>query len=84
MRRFRRQSDQKYLILVILTLVLVGGGLIALIFGPSALLTSLPCLLGGAGLILAPWLLLTGIEKWRDRMEPGRITSNAGERDADR
>ena len=69
MRRFRRQSDQRYLILVILTLVLVGGGLIALILGPTALLTSLPCLLGGAGLILVPWLLLAAIEKWRDRMD---------------
>jgi protein-S-isoprenylcysteine O-methyltransferase Ste14 len=69
MRRFRRQSDQKYLILVILTLVLVGGGLIAVILGPTAFLTSLPCLLGGAGLILVPWLLLAAIEKWRDRMD---------------
>ena len=55
--------------MVLLTLVVVGGALIALILGPTALLTSLPCLLGGAGLILVPWLLLTAIEKWRDRME---------------
>jgi len=69
LRRFRRESDRKYLLLVIFTLVVVGGGLIALILGPEALLTALPCLLGGVLLILVPWLLLTAIEKWRDWME---------------
>ncbi|MCP4424453.1 MAG: hypothetical protein GY803_08185, partial [Chloroflexi bacterium] len=60
-RRFRQDSDRKYLLMVIFTLVLVGGGLIALIWGPTALLTSLPCLLGGAALILVPWGLLTAV-----------------------
>lgn len=55
--------------MVILTLVVVGGGLIALIFGPVALLTALPFLLGGALLILLPWGLLTAVQKWRDHME---------------
>jgi hypothetical protein len=68
-RRFRRESDRKSLTLVILTLVFVGGGLIALILGPQALLIGLPFLLGGAMLVLVPWLLLTGVEKWRDWME---------------
>jgi protein-S-isoprenylcysteine O-methyltransferase Ste14 len=68
-RRFRRENDRKYLVLVIVTLVVVGGGLIALIYGPTALLTALPCLLAGAGMILAPWLLLAALERWRDRME---------------
>jgi hypothetical protein len=69
LRRFRRERDRKLLILVILTLVVVGGGLIGLILGLEALLTALPCLLGGALLILVPWLLLTAVEKRRDRME---------------
>lgn len=69
MRRYRRESDRKFLYLVIFTLVIVGGGLIALIYGPGAILTALPCLLAGAALILVPWLLLTAAEKWRDRME---------------
>jgi hypothetical protein len=69
LRRFRRESDRKLLILVILVLVVVGGGLIGLILGLEALLTALPCLLGGVLLILVPWLLLTAVEKWRDRME---------------
>ncbi len=69
MRRYRRESDRKFLYLVIVTLVVAGGGLIALIYGAGALLTALPCLLTGAALILVPWLLLTAAEKWRDGME---------------
>ena len=69
MRRYRRESDRKFLYLVIFTLVVVGGGLIALIYGPGAILTALPCLLAGAALIVVPWLILTAAEKWRDRME---------------
>lgn len=69
LRRLRRDKDRRLLVLVILTLVVAGGGLIGVILGPEALLTALPCLLGGALLILLPWLLLTVVEKWRDRME---------------
>ena len=68
-RQNRKDSDKKLLYLVIFTLVVVGSGLIGLIFGWQALLTSIPCLLGGALLILVPWGLLTLAEKWRDRME---------------
>ena len=62
-RRFRQESDRKYLYLVLFTLVVVGGLLIAIIFGPESLLTALPCLLGGAALILLPWAVLTLIQK---------------------
>jgi len=68
-RRFGQESDRKYLYLVIFTLVVVGGLIIALIYGPSSLLTALPCLLGGAVLILLPWDVLTLIQKWRDGIE---------------
>ena len=68
-RRFGQESDRKYLYLVIFTLVVVGGTLIALIYGPESLLTALPCLLGGAVLILLPWVVLTLIQKWRDGIE---------------
>jgi hypothetical protein len=69
MRRYRRDSDKRFLILVILTLTVLGGGLIALIFGRTALIGALPCLLGGAGLILLPWWLLSALERWRDRTD---------------
>ena len=68
-RLFGQESDRKYLLLVLFTLVVVGGTLIALIFGPESLLTALPCLIGGAGLILLPWLVLAGMAKWRKGIE---------------
>jgi protein-S-isoprenylcysteine O-methyltransferase Ste14 len=70
-RRFSQDSDRKYLYLVLFTLVVVGGLLIAIIYGPQSLLTALPCLLGGAALILLPWTVLTLIQKWRDGIEEG-------------
>ena len=76
-RRFGQESDRKYLYLVIFTLVVVGGVLIALIYGPASLLTALPCLLGGSALILLPWGMLTLIQKWRDGIED-RARSKAG------
>ena len=78
MRRFRRESDRKYLYLVIFTLVVVGGFLIALIFGVESLLTALPCLLGGAVLILLPWFVLTLLQRWGDGIEnKARIEAKA-------
>ena len=68
-RRLRQESDRNYLYLVLFTLVVVGGFLIAIIFGPESLLTALPCLLGGAALILLPWAVLTLMQKWRDGIE---------------
>ena len=73
--RIRKEAERKYLLLILFTLVVVGGGLIALIYGPEALLTALPCLVGGAGLILIPWLLLTALERWRGRSEAAELES---------
>ena len=69
LRQHQKDDDKKLLFVVIFTLVVVGSGLIGLIFGWQALLTSIPCLLGGALLILVPWGLLTLLEKWRNGME---------------
>ncbi|MBP6472117.1 MAG: hypothetical protein KBE23_08470 [Chloroflexi bacterium] len=69
MRRNRQETDKRLLVLVIFMLVVVGGGLIGLIFGWEAVVTAVPCLLGGALLILVPWGLLTLAEKWRDRLD---------------
>ncbi len=69
MRRNRQETDKRLLVLVIFMLVVVGGALIGLIFGWEAVVTAVPCLLGGALLILVPWGLLTLAEKWRDRLD---------------
>ena len=72
-RQIRKQDERKFLLMALLTLVVGGGGLIALIYGPMGLVTSLPCLLGGAALILVPWGLLTAVERWRERAEQAEM-----------
>ena len=69
LRQHQKEDDKRMLYVVIFTLVVIGGGLIGLIFGWEALLPAIPCLLGGAVLILSPWGLLTLAEKWRERMD---------------
>jgi hypothetical protein len=55
------------LLLAVVLLVVVGGGLIALVYGPGALITALPCLLGGAGAIALLYLLFALAERWVNR-----------------
>lgn len=45
-------------------LVLIGGGLITVIYGPSTMITSLPCLFVGALTIGLLFLLLEFLERW--------------------
>ena len=86
-RRNRRNNELRLVSLVIFCLVVVGGALIALILGPEALITALPCLLGAAGLILGLWLLFAVIQWWLNRLdrvgrsEPGTLNApdKAGE-----
>ncbi len=48
---------------VLLVLVVGGGGLIWLIFGQAAGMSSLLCLVPGAVTIAVLWLLLGGLER---------------------
>jgi hypothetical protein len=48
----------------LLILLLVGGGLVWLFYGPSAALTAVLCLLAAAGVFGLLWLLLSLMERW--------------------
>lgn len=63
-RRYRRETDRKLIIAVVLFLLVVGSGLIAIIYRPGAGITAFICLLGGVGIISLLWILLTLIERW--------------------
>jgi hypothetical protein len=63
-RRYRRETDGKLAIAVVLFLLVVGTGLIAIIYRPSAGVLALICLLGGVGIIALLWILLSLIERW--------------------
>lgn len=66
-RRLRERNELWLLIASIVVLVAVGGGLIGLLFGWSQLLTALPCLLAGAGIIAGLYFLLVLLERWSAR-----------------
>jgi protein-S-isoprenylcysteine O-methyltransferase Ste14 len=63
-RRYRRETERKLAIAVVLFLLLVGSGLIALIYQPVAGIIGFGCLLIGVGVIGLLWVLLTFIERW--------------------
>jgi protein-S-isoprenylcysteine O-methyltransferase Ste14 len=64
LRRLRRAMHRRLLALVLFVLVVVGSGLIALLFGPPAGALALACLLAGAGLIGLLWAVFTVLGKW--------------------
>ena len=65
-RKTRQNEERRLVILVIVALVVVGDGLIGLIWGGGAALVGGVCLLGGAALIGGLWLLLSLIQKLVD------------------
>ena len=63
-RELRRQNDRRQLALVLGGLLIIGGGLIYLVYGKWALASGLFCLIPGAGLILFLWGFLSLLERW--------------------
>jgi hypothetical protein len=53
-----------------LILVGVGGGLVWLLYGRSAALTAVACLLTASGLFGLLWGLLTLLESWLKEKDP--------------
>jgi Na+/phosphate symporter len=63
-RKLRDDLNRRLFWLVLFVLVIVGGGLIAAIYGSSAAVLGLACLLVGAGVIGLVWAIFTLIGKW--------------------
>jgi hypothetical protein len=63
-RGLRKRNERWILVAAIVVLVVVGGGLIGLVFGFGQLLTAAPCLLGGAGLIAGLYFFFVVLERW--------------------
>jgi len=63
MRAYRRQTERRLAIAVILALVLIGSVVIGLVYGWPAVFTGLLCLLPGAGVFLLLWIVLSVIER---------------------
>jgi len=52
---------------VVLCLLLVGGGLVGLIYGSGAAVMAVSCLLFGCAIFALLWLILTLMERWAKR-----------------
>jgi len=65
-RQTRRNQERMQLVLVLLVLVVVGTGLIGLIWGARSALLGGVCLLAGALLIVGLWLGLSLVERLID------------------
>lgn len=69
----KSQEDRLYLFIIIAFLVLVGGFVIFLVYGASSLILALPILIGGALLLLLPFLIISGLgwvaKKIKDRQD---------------
>ncbi len=66
LRQHRRKMERTLVIAVVIALVGVGSLVIGIVYGKTAILTGLLCLLPGAGIFVALWLLLSGLE-WLTR-----------------
>jgi hypothetical protein len=66
-RDFRNQTDRRLLAGFILILVVVGGGLIAWLYGFPAAGLGVMCILVGVSPVVLLWLILRGLEWWGKR-----------------
>ncbi len=66
-RAERRRLDRNLAWAVVIFLVGVGGGLIALIYGRTAIFLGVTCLAAGAAIFGLLWLILTLMERWANK-----------------
>ncbi|MGB3903624.1 MAG: hypothetical protein WBB22_01755 [Anaerolineae bacterium] len=66
-RGLRKRNELWLLVAAFVVLVVVGGGLIGLVFGVGEMVTALPCLLAGAGAIAILYLFFAVLGRWADR-----------------
>jgi hypothetical protein len=63
-RRYWHQTQVRLLFGGLVTVVIVGGGLVWALYGFSAAVTAVMCLLAAAGVLGVLWLILTLLESW--------------------
>jgi hypothetical protein len=63
LRKYARQTNIRLLVGFILLLLLVGDGLIYLIYGPGAAVSGLLCILAGLSPLLLIYLVLVIIDR---------------------
>jgi len=64
LREQRKQTERRYLAMVLLVLLVVGGLIIGLVYGWRSIPSALLCLVPGAILVLLLFLFWRGIDAW--------------------
>jgi len=67
LRRQRRQTERRLAIAVVLCLLLLGGGLIGLIYGRGAAVVAVSCLTLGSAVFALLWFIVSLMEWWAGR-----------------
>ncbi|MHB8132901.1 MAG: hypothetical protein ACYDH1_01650 [Anaerolineaceae bacterium] len=58
----KQQEDRRYLFIIIGFLIIVGSLVILLVYGVNALILAVPILVGGALILILPFVLLSGLD----------------------
>jgi hypothetical protein len=69
-RRHWQQTQTRLIIGGMLILLLVGGGLVWVIYGRASATTAVACLLAVSGVFGLLWLILALLERWVKDDEP--------------
>ncbi len=69
-RRHWHQTQVRLILGGLALLAIVGGALVALLYGRTAAITTVTCLLGTAGILGLLWGLLALLERWISEEEP--------------
>jgi hypothetical protein len=65
-----QQTQARLVVAGLALLILVGGGLVWLLYGDVAAISAVSCLLVAAGLVGLLWLILVLLEKWAKAGDP--------------
>ena len=68
-RRHWNQTQIRLILGGLAVLVVIGGGLVWLLYGSAAAITAVACLLGFAAVLGLLWLILGLLERWAKRDE---------------
>ena len=63
LRKFGRQTNRRLLLGFVILLLLIGGGLIYLIYGPGAAISGVLCIFAGLSPLFLIWIVLIIIER---------------------
>ncbi len=68
--RHMQQTQSRLIVAGLALLIIVGGGLVWLLYGDVAAVSAVSCLLVAVGLVGLLWVILVVLERWAKAGEP--------------